>query len=191
MDRTDVTNDGIQPWVLLESKELFRSKRIELREHTCQLPGGRIIDDYLVATLPDGAAVVAVTQNQEIVLVRQYKHGLGKIVLELPAGNVEAGEDPAKTIARELAEETGYLASGIEFIMTLASKPARMSAKTHIYFAADVKPVARQKQDDAEIIKIVLIPLKELPALIKRGEIVTETSLAAMMMVWDRLIEAK
>jgi 8-oxo-dGTP pyrophosphatase MutT (NUDIX family) len=138
--------------------------------------------------MPDGAAIVAITLKQELVLVKQYKHGLGQIVLELPAGNVESNEDPWHTIARELVEETGYEASSVELISILATKPARMSARTFIYFARDVKFTGRQQNDDAEVIEVVLIPLKDIPTLLREGKIITETSLAAIMMAWDRLI---
>jgi len=66
---------------------------LSLKREACRLPGGRIIDDYQRLILPDGVAIVAVTIDRELVLVRQYKHGLGRIVLELPAGNVESEEN--------------------------------------------------------------------------------------------------
>ena len=178
----------IKLWEKIESKELFTSKRLTVRQDTCRLPSKRIIDDYLVVEVPDGAAIVAITEEKEIVLVRQYKHGLGQIVLELPAGNVEENEDPAHTIKRELLEETGYVADNVEFISILATKPARMFAKTHVYFASNVRHSGKQMESDTEVIEIVLVPVNELPALIQKGDIITETSLAALMMVWKRTV---
>jgi len=179
--------NDLQQWKTLVTEEIFNSRWLRLRRDTCRLPNGREIDDYYVVEAPFGAAIVALTEDSELVLVRQYKHGLGKIVLELPAGNVDDDEEPADTIVRELREETGYVASDVKFVATLSTKPARMSAQTFIYFASNVKQEAQQQQKDNEVINIVLMPVKELPSLIKRGDIVTETSLAALLMVWDKL----
>lgn len=186
----DARNEGsnIQLWDLVESEELFNSKRLCLRRDTCRLPSKRIIDDYLVVEVPDGAVVIALTGKQEIVLVRQYKHGLGQVVLELPAGNVEKGEDPGFTIKRELLEETGCVAKDLELISILATKPARMSARTYVYFAADVNYIGKQQDPDTEVIEIVLVPVKNLPSLVQEGNIITETSLAALLMVWHKII---
>ncbi len=183
----DETNE-LQPWQTLASEELFKSRWLRLRRDTCRLPSNREIDDYFVVELPDGTAIVAITEQHELVLVRQYKHGLGQIVLELPAGIVEASEDPAETIKRELIEETGYSTPTVELITTLATKPARMSARTLIYFAINVRKNLEQQENDAEIIQTVLVPIINLPALIQSGNIITETSLAALLMVWPRLI---
>lgn len=180
---------SIRPWSLLESKTLFTSKRLNLRLDACRLPSDRTIDDYLVVEMPDGAVVVAVTEQNEIVLVRQYKHGLGRIVLELPAGNVEKEEDPAITILRELKEETGYTVKDTEFITILSTKPARMTARTFVYFALNATKVEKQQENDMEVIENVLVPVQELPALIQRGEIITETSLAALLVVWHKIFK--
>ena len=145
-------------WKTLSSSVLIASKWLTVRRDKCELPSGRQIDDFYVVEVPDGAAIVALTEKKEIILVQQYKHGASQVVLELPAGIVETNEDPLFTIARELKEETGYVASDIEYITTLTTKPARMAAKTLIYFASDVKPQSAPQINDAEIIKTVLPP---------------------------------
>ena len=174
-------------WEKLDSEELFSSQWLALRRETCRLPSGRIIDDFFTLELPDGVAIIAVTNDNQLVLVRQYKHGLGKIVLELPAGNVDPDEDSDTAIRRELVEETGFFADQIEYITTLASKPTRMRALTHIYFASNVTLAVFPEDNDMEFIKTVLVPISELSSLIKKREIITETSLAAILSVWDRL----
>lgn len=180
-------SDLPKSWEIIGSTGIFNSRWLRLRRDECLLPSGRVLDDYFVVEVPDGAAIVALTVNKELILVRQYKHGLGQVVLELPAGIVEANEEPAITIGRELQEETGYIAANIEYITTLVTKPARMSARTRIYYADDVELGSAQQVNDSEIIETILVPLVELSALIQRGEIITETSLAALLMVWSRL----
>ncbi|WP_165358866.1 NUDIX hydrolase [Spirosoma sordidisoli] len=160
-----------------------------LRQDECLLPSGRVIDDFFVVEVPDGAAIVAITDDNELLLIKQYKHGFGDFVLELPAGIVEQNEDPALTIARELREETGFVATNIEFVTTLITKPARMSARTQIYFANGGRFEYDPEFNDAEVIEKILVPVAELPALIAKGNIMVETSLAALLMVWDKLVK--
>ncbi len=174
-------------WETIESKVIFESPFVLLRKDVCRLPSGQTVDDFYVVDVPDGAAIVAITKQNELVLVQQYKHGHDDIVLELPAGNVEPNEDPADTIMRELLEETGYAADKIDFVETLITKPARMSAKTHIFFAKDVVKVAEAQKDDAETIEVVKVPLAQLPDCIRSRKIRVETSLASILLVWDRL----
>ncbi|QKZ14336.1 NUDIX hydrolase [Spirosoma sp. KUDC1026] len=189
-ERSNSLQPQLQLWKTLGSIELFSSRWMRLRQDTCELPTKRVVDDYFVMEIPDGAAIAAVTEQDELVLVRQYKHGVDQVVLELPAGIVEPGEEGPAAIARELEEETGYRASSVEYVTTLASKPARLSARTQIYFADKVSQQGTQQENDSEVIQIVLVPLAELPALIQRGEIIVETSLAALLMVWPRLVRS-
>ena len=177
----------LKSWNSIETQILHSSRWLQLRRDTCRLPSDRIIDDYFVVEVPDGVTVVALTENKEVVLVRQYKHGLRQIVLELPAGMVDPEEDHAVTIARELKEETGYSSKDMQYITTLATKPARMSARTSVYFAESVVLEVQPEIKDTETIETVLIPIAELTKVIQSGAIITETSLAALMMVWSRI----
>ncbi|MBD2757868.1 NUDIX hydrolase [Spirosoma validum] len=179
--------EKLQSWQTVSTRELVKSKWLRVRQDTCRLPSGREIDDYFVVEAPDGAVIVAVTQENELVLVRQYKHGFGGIVLELPAGIVESKEVANETIIRELSEETGYFTPNVEYIATLVTKPARMSARTFVYFANAVTKDSQGQENDSEVIETVLVPIADLPALLQRGDIITETSLAALLMVWNRL----
>ena len=174
-------------WQRLNSEVLFTSKWLNVRRDVCRLPSGSVIDDYFVIEIPDGVTIVAITRDMEIVLVRQYKHGIGQVVLELPAGNVDPDEDPNVAINRELREETGYTASNIEYVTTIISKPARMTARTLVYFATGAVLYGYPEESDQEKIETVLVPLEELPLLIAHGMIITETSLAALLTTWDRL----
>lgn len=177
----------LQLWETLSTRELIKSKWLSVRKDVCRLPSGREMNDYFVVEVPNGAAIVAVTEANELVLVRQYKYGFGDVVLELPAGIVEVDEKALDAISRELWEEIGYRASKLEYVTTLVTKPARMSARTIVYFATGVTKDSQTQENDAEVIETVLVPIADLPALIQRGDIITETSLAALMMVWNRL----
>src|ERR1700685_2321138 len=96
-----------RPWRTLESRVAFDHHWYRLRRDTVELPGGAILDDYFVAVRPDVALVVPLTSAGEVVLVRQYKHGIGEVTLELPGGALDPGETPVAAAARELGGETG------------------------------------------------------------------------------------
>lgn len=77
-------------WIVLKSRHLVKDKWISVRSDTCQMPNGTIVDPYYVLEYPTWVNVVALTKNQEVILVKQYRHGLKKTILELPSGAVEA-----------------------------------------------------------------------------------------------------
>ena len=88
-------------WKILDETTVIKDSWIDMRASTCQLPGGMVIAPFYVNHLPDFAVVVAVTPEHRVIMVRQYRHGVEKVLLELPAGCIEAGEDPKDGAARE------------------------------------------------------------------------------------------
>ena len=121
---------------------------------------------------PDGVTIYALygEKRDQVILVRQYRYPMGEVVLELPAGKLEKGEDPSDSGLRELAEETGlepktYIPMGVSF-----SSPGIMTEKIYYFFATDLVqgPV---HPDDGEFLDVVRLPLEELEELAKQGEI--------------------
>jgi len=113
--RNDIDEDGAglggpkpAAWSVRASRYSFRDRWLAVRSDQCTAADGTIIAPYDVVELPDWVNILALTLEQEIVLVREYRHGTGEITLELPSGTVEAGEAPLATAQRELREETGY-----------------------------------------------------------------------------------
>ena len=94
-------------WKVLNRKIVFQDTWVQLEASSCELPDGRIIEPFYIHRDPNFAVVVAVTKDQRLVLVRQYRHGAEKVLVELPAGAIEKEEDPQAAAARELLEETG------------------------------------------------------------------------------------
>ncbi|MFP4009488.1 MAG: NUDIX hydrolase [Spirulinaceae cyanobacterium] len=108
-------------------------------------------DPFYSLQLPDYAVVVAVTDTQEVLLVRQYRPAVERYTLELPSGHVEGGEDPKYTARRELYEETGYEAHSLDFLGCLDPDTGRYSNRLWCYFAPDVTISPRPYQPEPGI----------------------------------------
>ncbi|MCC3408462.1 MAG: NUDIX hydrolase [Microcoleus sp. PH2017_10_PVI_O_A] len=174
---------NLTKWKLLRSRLVLNHKWCQVRQDEIELPSGQIIDDFFINVRPNIALIFAVTEQQELVCVRQYRHGVGEILLELPAGSFNPAEESGKAAAaRELAEETGYVAEEILELATLYDNPVKDTNSIYLYFGKNVK-LARQIQlDVTEDIEIVLVPISEVLLKISNREICVAGSIAAIFL---------
>ncbi|MEG3911765.1 NUDIX hydrolase [Microcoleus sp. w2-18bC1] len=173
-------------WKLLRSRFVFNNKWCQVRQDEIELPSGQIIDDFFVNVRPNIALVFATTEQHELLLVRQYRHGVGEILLELPAGSFNPAEESGKSAAaRELAEETGYVAEELLELATLYDNPVKDTNSIHLYFAKNVKLARKIKLDITEDIEVVLVPIAEVLVKIKNREICVAGSIAAIFLGLD------
>lgn len=176
----------MKPWKKLSSAYAIANQWVKLRRDTCQLPDGRVIDDYYVLEENDVGSVFALTPDKRVVMVEQYKHGVGEMVLELPAGFfTHHSADPLAEARREFMEETGYDAAEYRYLGKLAQSPSRMTNYFHLYAALDAEPVTAQQLDPTEEITVRLIPIDEVFALIASGEIHAIGTVAGIYMGWQ------
>lgn len=140
---------------------------------------GKAIDFVRVEGL-DWVNVAALTADNQLVLVRQYRHGAEDFTLELPGGCIEKGEDPAASGARELLEETGYSAGELEPLGVLYPNPAMYNMKNYFFLARNVKLTAPQALDGGEDIAVVLKPLDEVFEMVARGELMQGMTVAGL-----------
>lgn len=166
---------SIKPWKILESNYLRPRFRID----RCELPNGKIFEP-MVMEFRTWAVVLALTKDQEVVLIRQYRHGAQDIFWEFPGGVVEDGEDPLEGARRELSEETGYTTSNLIKVGKFYPNPANQSNVMYAFLAYDVEKTDIQNFDEAEDIEVRLIPLDELIAMTKRGEFLHGLQVAAL-----------
>lgn len=124
---------------------------------------------YIVLDLPDWVNVIAITEDSQIVLVRQYRHGVDAVTLEIPAGNVEKGEDPLATAQRELSEETGHGGGDWTYLGKSRPNAAFQNNWCHHYLARGVRTVHGVRLDEGEAITIETHPLSAVPILVSSG----------------------
>ncbi len=151
----------MQKWTLLDSRYIIQRPWATLRVDKLQLPNGNIKEEYYVLEYPTWVNMVALTEQDTLLFVRQYRHGAGKVMVELPAGVVEDGEDPEEAAKRELLEETGYAFTSIEYICELFANPATSGNITYTYLLRGGKKVQEQELDHGEDIEVVEMPIEE------------------------------
>jgi 8-oxo-dGTP pyrophosphatase MutT (NUDIX family) len=169
----------IKLWRLISSKK-DRSLRIfDLRTDRAISPRTNKEHDFYVLESSDWVNVIPLTRQNEVVLIRQYRHGIRRVTLEIPGGIVEQGDSPEETARRELFEETGYSSSDMILVGSVHANPAFLNNFCYSYLARDVSSSGGQEQDEKEDIEIVIKPLEEIPRLIREGEITHSLVLAA------------
>lgn len=159
-------------WKVISSEKLFSAPWLNVRKDVCELPDGRRHNDYYILEYPDWATAFALTEDNKVVMVRQYRHGLGVISTELPGGVIDNNEKPEAAIARELMEETGYKFDSIEALGKVSPNPATSTNYMHMFLATGGKKVAEQKLDDTEDVEVLIHSIDEVKQLIKENKIV-------------------
>lgn len=157
-------------WKTLSSKYLSRHIYFTAREDRCEMPDGTIVDPYFVVELPTSVCALAITENNEAILLQQYRHPVKEALLEIPGGFIDRGEASDTAIARELLEETGYAFSDIHFVARVAANPGVLDNYTDLYLATGGKKIAAQQLDHNEEIEIKLFPLEEVRQMLMRNE---------------------
>jgi len=169
----------------LSSQPIYEGRAVKLRVDTVRLPGGRETRREIVEH-KDCVAVVAVDADDNVLLVKQFRQPVEKELLEIPAGGIEEGEDPVDTVRREMREETGYLPRKVEALGGFYSAPGFCTEYLHLYLATELTP-SQLFAEDTEGIKLVRVPVSQIPALITSGRICDAKSIAGLLTYSSRL----
>ncbi len=159
-------------WKTLSSEYLVRHPYFTARKDKCVTPEGKIIEEYFVVELPATACAVAITEDGKVLMVKQYRHPVGDVLLELPGGFIDKNELPEVAMARELMEETGYAFSSIEEVGKIAANPGVLDNFTRLFLARGGRKTSSQNLDHNEDIEVVTISLDELKTLFLENKIV-------------------
>ncbi|HMU41293.1 MAG TPA: NUDIX hydrolase [Pseudomonadota bacterium] len=161
----------MKPFTTL-SQELLADYRIfRLRKDRCLSPRTNAEHDFYVLEADSWVNVVALTPDQHIVLIDQYRFGVEKITLEMPGGIIEPGEAPIVAAARELTEETGYVADSLSVLGFVEPNPAILNNRCYTVLAQGCKKIADQTLDEKENIAVRCVPVDALPSLFSSGKI--------------------
>jgi ADP-ribose pyrophosphatase len=160
----------LEPWRLIDRREDYSNSRITVSVDTLRLPDGRVIDDYYQVRLTDFAAIFAETKEGRILVLRQYKHGAGRVCLSLPGGHREDGEDWQACAERELLEETGHAGGSWRKLGHFVQNDTRYCGEARYYIARDCVPVAPVAHGDLEEMQLIHMSRAELMAAARRGE---------------------
>ena len=163
-------NESELIWKTTETRPLLHTPVFDVIGQREEAANG-LSGDYVAIEAPDWVVVVPVYQGR-FVLVRQWRHGAGRLTVEFPAGVAEPGETPEQTAARELREETGFVAGKVTLLGSCCANPALFKNRTHICLAEDLTPTGELHPDEDELLDALLVPVDEAIAAYGTGEYV-------------------
>lgn len=169
----------------ISSQMIHKGKVVNLRVDSVELPNGNFSTREVVEH-SGAVAVVPVTSSGEVIMVRQYRHPVGKILLEIPAGKLDPGESPDECVKRELLEETGMVAGRLKKLFSCYSSPGFSDEILHIYLADELYYQGQQLDED-EFVQVKKVPLKEAVTKICSGEIEDAKSIAGILATVNNL----
>ena len=174
-------------WKIISSEYLFDDLWFKVRKDICKSPDGKVINPYYVYEFPEWATAFALTEDNKVIMVKQYRHPIGEVIVELPGGCVDpTDKDIQAAIARELLEETGYAFSSYEFLGKISANPSTNTNWMHMFLAKGGKKVNEQKLDHNEEIIVELYSIDEIKKLIRDHKIVQSMHVTCILYALEK-----
>lgn len=165
--------------VALSSQTVFKGKLLHVKSDQVRLPNGHeSVREYIIH--PGAAMIIAMLDDQTMVLERQYRYSLNRHFIELPAGKIDPGEDPLQTAQRELQEECGYLASEWRHLTTLHPGIGYSNERIELYLARGLTRV-EHKLDEDEFLEVLHVPVIEAMHWIRDGRITEAKAVTGLL----------
>ena len=163
---------AIEPWQVLDTKYSYRDRWLAVRSDTVRVPNGTVLSPYHTLEFPEWVCAIALTARREIVLVEEYRHGVGRLSFELPSGAPdEEGEDVLSAMKRELREETGFGSREWHALGSSTANTARQNNRVHSFLALDAERLSDQNLDPGEIISAHVLPWEKFLADLDEGQL--------------------
>ena len=176
-----MTRRKLEPWRVLDSTEVFAAPPfLAVHAQRVGLPDGRAVGPYHRVVMPDYALIFAETDDKKLLVLRQYKHGVGAVSLTFPAGTLNPGEAAADTARRELLEETGYAARTWRALGSYTTHANSRVNIAHLFVAEGCHKVAEPDSGDLEEMELLLMTRAELFDAARRGEIMLLSQLGLL-----------
>ena len=173
----------------LSSEQIFDGKVVKLFVDRVELPDGKEAIREIVRH-PGAVCVIPVTDEGDVIMVKQYRYAFEQIMLEIPAGKLEPGEDPFEAVKRELEEESGAVAKNIEYMGEIFTTVAIFDEKIHAYLATGLE-FKNAHPDEDEFLEVTKIPLSTLVDMVMNGEIKDAKTQIAILKANNILSERK
>lgn len=173
----------VKPWPLIRSGPGTSYRVFSVRTDTARSPRTEREHDFYIIEAGEWINIIPLTPDNEVVLVKQYRHGIREISLEVPGGLVDPGEKPEGAAVRELIEETGYSPGEVQLLGTYHPHPAILNNLCYTFLARGVHLERDQKLDQGEDIEVVRVPLKNIPEMIIAGQITHSLVISAFYLL--------
>jgi len=182
----------VTTWERLESKEIADCRVFRVREDISQRTDG-VRGTFYVLENPDWVNIIAVTKDEQVLLIEQFRHGTENVILEIPGGMIDKGESPEAAAKRELLEETGHSSHKWVLLGRSHPNPAIQNNSVYHYLALDCEKTGDVSFDEHENIATKLVPLSEVSKLIADGKITHSLVIAAFfyLSIWEPRINTK
>jgi ADP-ribose pyrophosphatase len=168
-------------WKVISSKYLHKEEWLTVRKDELLLPNGHVMPDYFILEYPDWVNVVAITKEGKLIMLRQYRHGIGRTDYEICAGACDKQDkSPLESAKRELLEETGYGGGEWQDWMKMAPNSSTSNNWVHCYLATGVEKLAEPQPESSEEISVHILSIDEVRELMMNGEIIQATQLTPL-----------
>jgi 8-oxo-dGTP pyrophosphatase MutT (NUDIX family) len=161
----------VRPWEVTSTGEEEDFHIFTVQRQVAVSPRTHLPHDFVVVHANDWVNVVAITPDDQVVLVEQYRHGISQVSLEIPGGIIETGEKPLDAGVRELREESGFAGDDVGLLGQAHPNPAYQSNAVYSVLVRNARRVGDLQQDGGEDIAVRLVPLTQIPDLIRNGQI--------------------
>jgi len=171
---------------ILTSKTLYEGQILNLSLSSVLLPNSRITNREIIQH-SNSVVVIAFDKDEQLILVKQYRIAIGKLLFEFPAGAIENGENPSTAALRELKEETGYEAKSLKLLGKFYLAPGFCTELMYVFLAENLI-LKKQQLDEDEFVEVVRFQLEKFDSYVKTGKIIDAKSIAARSMIFSNNI---